>query len=151
MNHRICLVCSSGGHLTQIMNLKGWWNKYEHFWVTFNKEDALSLLQKEKVFFAFFPTNRSIINFIRNFLLACKIIFKERPTIIFSTGAGVAVPFFYIGKLLGIRLIYLEVFDRIESPTLTGKLVYVITDKFLVQWKTQLEFYPKAEIWGQAI
>lgn len=63
---------------------------------------------------------------------------------IISSGAAVAVPFFYIGKLLGAKLIYLEVYDRIDSSTLTGKLVYPVADKFLVQWEEMKKVYPKA-------
>lgn len=59
---------------------------------------------------------------------------KEKPDLVISSGAAVAVPFFYIAKLMGKKLIYIEVFDRIDKPTLTGKLVYPIVDKFIVQW-----------------
>ncbi len=50
--------------------------------------------------------------------------------------SGFAVPFFYLGKkLMGKKLIYIEVFDRIDKPTVTGKMVYPITDRFIVQWE----------------
>ena len=150
-NIKLCLVCSSGGHLSQIMNLKPWWENYNRFWVTFQKEDAISLLQNEKVYYAFHPTNRNIKNLLKNTFLSLYIISKERPNLVFSTGAGLAVPFFYISKLFGGKLIYLEVYDRIDSPTITGKLVYPIVNKFLVQWEEQKKYYPKSECWGQAI
>ena len=69
---------------------------------------------------------------------------KERPNLIISSGAAVAVPFFYLGKLFGAKLIYIEVFDRIDKPTLTGKMVYPIVDEFIVQWEEQKKVYPKA-------
>lgn len=146
---KLCFVTSSGGHLLQLYVLKQWWLKYDHFWVTFRKEDAVSLLKDEKVYWAYYPTNRNIKNLIRNLFLACRILMRERPDFIISTGAGVAVPFFWLGKLFGCKLIYMEVFDRIDSPTLTGRLVYPFTDKFLVQWEEQKAFYPKGEYWGQ--
>jgi UDP-N-acetylglucosamine:LPS N-acetylglucosamine transferase len=148
---KICLVTSSGGHLTQLYVLKPWWQKHEHFWVTFKKEDAVSILKGENIYWAHFPTNRNIKNLIRNMFLAWKILRKERPDVVISTGAGVAVPFFWLGKLMGSRLIYMEVFDRIDSPTLTGRLVYPFVDKFLVQWEEQKAFYPKGEYWGQTL
>ncbi len=148
---KICLVSSSGGHLLQLFLLEDWWKKYPRFWVTFKKEDAISSLKEEKVYWAHFPTNRNIINLIRNTFLALKILLKERPKIIVSTGAGVAVPFFYTGKLLGAKLIFIEVYDRIDSPTLSGKLVYPIADAFLLQWKEQKKFYPKGKFIGQLL
>ena len=141
---KVCLVGSSGGHLTHLYMLKPFWEKKDRFWVTFDKEDARSLLEGEKMYPCYFPTNRNIKNLIRNIFVALKVLRKEKPDVIVSSGAAVAVPFFYLGKFFGAKLIYLEVFDRIDKPTLTGKMVYPIVDKFIVQWDEQKKVYPKA-------
>lgn len=135
----------------QLHLLKSWWGKYDRFWVTFKKEDAISLLNSEKIYWAYYPTNRNVKNLIKNAFLAIKILIKERPDIVVSMGAGVAVPFFYIGKLLRAKLIYIEVYDRIDSPTLTGKVVYPIIDVFILQWKEQKKFYPKGIVLGELL
>lgn len=141
---KVCLVGSSGGHLTHLYLLKKFWNDKDRFWVTFDKEDANSLLKDEKKYNCYYPTNRNIKNLIKNTFLAIKVLKKERPDLIISSGAAVAVPFFYIGKLFGAKTVYIEVFDRIDKPTLTGKLVYSITDLFVVQWEEMKQVYPKA-------
>lgn len=141
---KVCLVGSSGGHLTHLYLLKPFWQDKERFWVTFDKEDARSILNDEKKYFCYFPTNRNLKNLIKNTVLAYQILKKERPDIIISSGAAVAVPFFYLGKLFGAKTLYIEVFDRIDAPTLTGKLVYPVTDKFIVQWEEMKKVYPKA-------
>lgn len=141
---KICLVGSSGGHLTHLYMLKQFWSEYDRFWVTFDKEDARSILEREKVYSCHYPTNRNFKNLIKNTFLAIKILKKENPDIIISSGAAVAVPFFYIGKLKGKKLIYIEVYDRFDKATITGKLVYPIVDKFIVQWEEQRKIYPKA-------
>ena len=51
---------------------------------------------------------------------------------------------FYLGKLFGAKLVYIEVFDRIDKPTMTGKMVYPIVDRFIVQWEEMKRVYPKA-------
>ncbi|UJL26357.1 UDP-N-acetylglucosamine--LPS N-acetylglucosamine transferase (plasmid) [Lactiplantibacillus plantarum] len=145
---KICLVGSSGGHLTHLELLKPFWKQYDRFWVTFPKEDAKSYLKDEKMYSCYYPTNRNLHNLVRNTVLAFKIIKKERPDIIISSGAAVAVPFFYIGKSFGAKTIYVEVFDRVDAPTLTGKLVYPITDLFIVQWESMKKIYPKAKNFG---
>ena len=142
-NLKICLVGSSGGHLTHLYMLKPFWKDKNRFWVTFDKEDARSLLKDEKVYPCYFPTNRNIKNLIRNTFLAIRVLKKEKPDLIISSGAAVAVPFFYLGKLFGTKTIYIEVFDRINKPTLTGKLVYPVTDRFIVQWEEMKKVYPK--------
>ena len=141
---KVCLVGSSGGHLTHLYMLKPFWKDKNRFWVTFDKEDARSLLEGEKVYPCYFPTNRSIKALIKNTRIAWNVLHKEKPDLIISCGAAVAVPFFYIGKMMGAKLVYIEVFDRIDKPTMTGKMVYPIVDKFVVQWEEQKKVYPKA-------
>jgi beta-1,4-N-acetylglucosaminyltransferase len=151
INRKICLVCSSGGHLLLLYRLKEWWQYYERFWVSFKKADVIFLLKNEKVYNAYYPTNRNIKNLIRNTLRAIQVLLKERPAMIVSSGAGIAVPFFYIGKCLGCKLIYIEAYERFESASLTGKLVYPITDAFVLQWNEQKIFYPKGIVLGQIL
>lgn len=141
---KICLVGSSGGHLAHLNMLKPFWSREDRFWVTFDKEDARSILKDEKMYPCYFPTNRNLKNLIKNTFLAIRILRKERPDVIISSGAAVAVPFFYLGKLFGAKTVYIEVFDRIDKPTVTGKLVYPVTDKFIVQWAEMKKVYPKA-------
>ncbi len=141
---KVCLVSSSGGHLTHMYMLKPFWQDKERFWVTFDKEDARSLLKGEKMYTCYYPSNRSLKALMINTVRAFKVLKKERPDLIISCGAAVAVPFFYVGKLFGAKLIYIEVFDRIDSSTLTGRLVYPITDRFIVEWEEMKKVYPKA-------
>lgn len=141
---KVCLVGSSGGHLTHLYLLKPFWKDRERFWVTFDKEDARSILENEIFYPCYYPTNRNLKNLIKNTILAFKILRKERPDIIVSSGAAVAVPFFYLGKIFGAKAVYIEVFDRIDAPTMTGKLVYPVTDRFIVQWEEMKKVYPKA-------
>lgn len=145
---KVCMVGSSGGHLTHMYLLKPFWEKRERFWVTFDKEDARSLLKDEKMYPCYFPTNRSLKAFVINTWIALNVLEKEKPDLIISAGAAAAVPFFYLGKLFGAKLVYIEVYDRIDKATLTGRLVYPIADKFIVQWEEQKGVYPKAENFG---
>ena len=141
---KVCLVGSSGGHLTHLMRLKQWWINKDRFWVTFNKEDAKSQLVDEKCYWCYYPTNRNIKNLIKNTFLAIKVLIKEKPDLIVSSGAAPSIPFFFIGKIMGAKLVYIEVYDRIDTPTVTGKLLYPICDKFIIHWEEQRVFYPKA-------
>lgn len=138
------MVCSSGGHLTHMYMLKPFWENKKRFWVTFDKEDAKSILKDEKKYPCYYPTNRNLINLIRNTVVAWKVLRKEKPDLIISSGAAISVPFFYLGKLMGAKLIYIEVYDRIDHSTMSGKMVYPICDKFIVQWEEMKKIYPKA-------
>ena len=141
---KICLVGSSGRHLTHLYMLKPFWEKNERFWVTFDKEDSRSLLKGEKMYPIYYPSNRSIKALIFNTWRALKILPKEKPDLIISSGAAPAIPFFWIGKLMGAKTIYIEVFDRIYDSTISGKLCYPVADKFIVEWEEMKKVYPNA-------
>ena len=141
---KICFVGSSGGHLTHLYMLKPFWQDKERFWVTFDKADARSLLEGERVYPAYYPSNRSIKALAINTVRAIRILHKEKPDLIVSSGAAPAIPFFWLGKLTGAKTIYIEVFDRIDKPTISGKVCYPVTDIFIVQWEEMKKVYPKA-------
>jgi UDP-N-acetylglucosamine:LPS N-acetylglucosamine transferase len=141
-------VCSSGGHLAQLHRLRGWWLRHDHFWVTFDTPDAVSLLEGERVDWAHHPTTRNVKNTLRNLWLAWQVLAREQPDVVVSDGAGVAVPFFLLAKLRGIKTVYLEVYDRIDTRTLTGRLCYPMTDLFCVQWEEQRRLYPRSRLIG---
>lgn len=83
------------------------------------------------------------------FLWALWIQLKERPSVIISTGAEIAIPFCWVGKLLGAQVVYIESWSRVCTRSGTGPLVYPVADLFLVQWPDVLHFYgPKARYEG---
>ena len=73
-NIKVCLVGSSGGHLTHLYMLKPFWKNKDHFWVTFDKEDARSLLEGEKMYPCYYPTNRSLKALIKNTKIAWNVL-----------------------------------------------------------------------------
>lgn len=147
--HRILVVCSNGGHLAQLAPLAGWWENHERAFVTFDGEDSRSLLADERVYWAYHPTTRSLKNLVKNFFLSVRVIFKERPQLVISNGAGVAVPFFLVARLLGAKTVYIEVFDRVDSRTLTGRLCRPATNLLLLQWEEQAAVYGRGEVLGR--
>lgn len=142
---------SSGGHLSQLYALRPWWEKHHRRWVTFDKEDARSLLAGETVAWAHHPTTRNIPNAFRNYSLARRLLGEYRPDVVVSTGAGVALPFFLEARRRRSRTVYVEVFDRIDSASLTGRLCAPFTDLALVQWEEQLRFYPNGVVVGRLL
>jgi beta-1,4-N-acetylglucosaminyltransferase len=143
-NHKIGIITSRGGHLFQMYQLKEWWQRSDRFWVTLPGSDVSSLLEKERIYYAHGPESRNVLSAILNLFCAIKIMFKEKPSLLISCGAGIAPPFFYIGKLFGVRLVFIEPFDFIQYPSLSGKLVEPIVDELLVQHTEQLKFFKHA-------
>lgn len=144
----VLLVCSSGGHLAQLMVLRSWWEPRDVQWVTFDTADAVSLLREQTVVYAHHPTTRNVRNVFRNFVQAVGLLRERRPSVIVSSGAGVAFPYFVAGWIFGTPCVYIEVVDRIETPTLTGRLCRPFASRFLVQWPSQQLMYRGSETVG---
>ncbi len=135
----VLLVCSTGGHLLQLLALREVWEAVPHAWVTFDKSDARTLLRDETVVYALGPTNRTfglvaVRNTVRNVLLAWQVIGRLRPRVVLTTGAGVAVPFAWVGRLRRARVVYVESLTRIDQPSLSCRLIAPVADRIYGQW-----------------
>lgn len=143
---RICFAASSGGHLSELIMLYPLMERYDSFLVT-EKTDYKAaaggvrchyLLQINRREYSFIP--RLIVNTVRSL----KIYMAERPDVIVCTGALATIPICLLCKLLGKKLVFIESYAKVKTPTLTGKLLYPFADRFYVQWRELLAFYPKA-------
>jgi UDP-N-acetylglucosamine:LPS N-acetylglucosamine transferase len=145
---RVMFVASNGGHLAQLLGLRSWWAGRERVWVSFDKADARSQLEGEEVIWAHWPTTRNLPNLARNFWLALRVLGRDRPDVLVSTGAGVALPFFIAARLRRIPTVFIEVYDRMDSRSLSGRLCRPFATEFLVQWPEQEKFYPGSTMVG---
>jgi UDP-N-acetylglucosamine:LPS N-acetylglucosamine transferase len=148
MNGPVLLVSTQGGHLAHLIALRGWWEGKDRLWVCPDSPDVLDRLAGERVVPSYSPTTRNLPNLLRNLALAVRVLRSERPALVVSAGAGVAVPFFVAAWALGIPSVFIEVYDRVDTPTMTGRLCGPFTTRRMVQWQSQLEFYPDARLVG---
>jgi beta-1,4-N-acetylglucosaminyltransferase len=151
MSSKLVLVCSPGGHLQQMLALEPSWRESERLWVTLTGADVGYLLADERVELGSGPTNRSLVNLVHNLRLAWRVLRRERPDAVLSTGAALAVPFFVVGRLLGIRCVYVESVTRTETISLSGRLVYPLAHRFFVQWPAVAERRRRAEYAGSVM
>jgi len=128
------IVASPGGHLLQMLALEPAWAEMNRTWVTLRSTDVEYLLREEDVVYGHGPTPRNVGNFFRNLRLAWRVLREQDPDVIVSTGAGLALPFFVLGRLQRRRLVYVESITRVEKLALTGRLVYPLSNAFFVQW-----------------
>ena len=146
---RICVACSTGGHLVEVRQLAPVYGKYEHFYFTFSGGVAEELKKTDRV--------RAIPNIVRHnplswiigAFLSFRIAIQEKPDVVITTGAGIVVFFCIFTKLLGAKLVFLESMARVERPTLTARLLYPFSDLFIVQWPNLLKYFPKAKFLGR--
>ncbi len=143
---KLLLISSSGGHFNALHQLAPFWQSHDRQWVTFSTATTKSYLAGETVHWAFGPTNRNLGNLWRNLKLATRVLTQERPDMVITTGAGVAVPFIFLAKTLGIKTVFIESFTRVNDISLSAKIVLPWIDLLYVQWEQLQKRYPQAEL-----
>ncbi len=147
---KICLAASSGGHYEQILMLMPLLEKYEGFILT-EKTSYHVKIDGVKTHYVLQVNRREWWCWFKLILISFKsfgIFIKERPKIIITTGVLAMIPMCLLVKLFGGKLIYIESFAKVTSPTETGKFLYRRADRFFIQWEELKEIYPDAEYLG---
>jgi beta-1,4-N-acetylglucosaminyltransferase len=134
-----------------MLGLRPAWEPFERVWVTFDKADVRSLLAEEQVIHAHGPTNRNVPNLLRNVALAARVLRRVRPSLILTTGAGVAVPFAWLARSLGIPVVYVESVTRIDGLSLSGRMIAPVAERLYVQWPELAERVPGSHYAGSLL
>jgi UDP-N-acetylglucosamine--N-acetylmuramyl-(pentapeptide) pyrophosphoryl-undecaprenol N-acetylglucosamine transferase len=147
---KICLAANSGGHLNQLLQLKPLYNKHDHFFITDKNSFSEELAATENIYFVEkfvikevfqkYQFLRPVKNIFQSFLA----IIRERPDVIITSGAGVALGALLICKMMFIRTIFIESIARTHEPSTFGRVIGKRSDLVLVQWKPLLEYYRNA-------
>lgn len=147
-NKRVLFVCSAGGHLAQILEMKPLFDEFDYLLVTENIEATKPLKNNYNIRFVHHAGKGRNFefwwNFFLNIFIAINIILKFKPHIIITTGSHTAVPFCYIGKLFGKKIVYILSFAKINSKAKSANIIYPIADEFIVQWESAQKLYPKS-------
>lgn len=147
---KILFIASSGGHWEELMCLQEIIEVEDSILITetggqskdckYDNVITVPQINRHEKYF--------IWHFLKLFIYAIKIVCRNKPKLVISTGALISYPFCLITKISGGKIIYIESFARVKNASLTGKLIYPISDLFLVQWEELLEVYPKAKYVG---
>jgi len=167
---KVCLVATHGGHLSELLNLLPAFEGHDIMLVTHPSSRDNDIRRIGKAYFTpcgftsigifsrFMFKNTALMWLFLGFSIASifpwvlHILLKEKPGVIVSTGAEIAIPFFLLSRLLRIRTIYIEGIARVVSASRTSKILYPFSDVFFVQWQELLAQYgPKAEYGGSVL
>lgn len=147
----VWLVCSSGGHLLQLFSLRDAWADRSHLWVTNDRSDGRSLLSNQVAYFLPGPFSRHPRSFVVNLMFALKLVRRHRPRVMITTGADIAVPFALAARLGGAKIIFVESFTRVVTPSLACRLVAPLAERIYVQWPDLQTALPNARFAGAVV
>lgn len=150
---KIIFAASSGGHLTQMLQLEELIKKYNYVLVTEKNGVTKNLYKKYNMKYLFFTSRKKFFHFIVyfpiNIILSLIYFLKFFPDIIITTGAGNMLPICLIAKAFKKKVIYIESFARIHEPSLTGRFFYKRADYYVSQWEELKKVLPNALYFGK--
>ena len=154
MKKKVMFVATTGGHINEVLQLEKMFKDYEYSLVT-EKDNYTKSLEnrfKSHIYYLKHANQKPLIVYLFWLFINCWIslylFIKLRPKYIVSTGAHAAGPMLCLGKIFGSKIIFIESFANSKSKTLTGRIIYLFADLFIVQWESMLELYPKAVYGG---
>ncbi len=153
---KVLFISSTGGHFSELLQLKPLFEKYDSYIITEKDETSKNYKSEygDKFYYLPYGTRSKMFSYIFKYFYLCLktvyLFFKIRPKYIVTTGTHTAVPMCYLGKLFGRKIIFIETFANSKSKTLSGRMIYPIANLFIVQWKEMLKLYPKA-VYGGSI
>ena len=148
---RVCLVSSAGGHTSQLLELAESWKGNDAFWVT-TSDVIKEKLSKYGNVDVVGECNRQQPWRVFVVLMQCiRIVFRERPDIVISTGAASGCMVCFLSKLFGAKIVWIDSITNVYRLSLSGRLVRRIADLFLVQWPELAEKYDNVEYAGAVI
>lgn len=151
---KVMFISSTGGHLTELLQLKPLFERCEYTIVTEKTKSNQNLIDQypDHVYYLAYGTKQHLFKYLfifaYNIIVSFFIFLKVKPDAIVTTGTHTAVPMCYIAHFLKKKVVFIETFANSKTPTQAGRLVYPIADLFVVQWESMLEHYPDAVYGG---
>lgn len=152
---RLCLAASGGGHVRQLLDLEAVWSDHDYVFVTEDTALGRSLQDKHPThFIPHYAAGQARLGrgfqmlwgALRNFVRSAAIVFRTRPQVVISTGAGAVFFTLLWARLLGARIIVIESFARFDHPSLFGRLAAPFAHEMIVQSPALAGRFPKAKV-----
>ena len=157
---KILVVLGEGGHTTELLKLVDLLDDQHQYHYVVSEEDNLSIAKISKqgpIHRLWRPRGKktrlpiALLRTVGVGVQSLLVLLRVRPKAILSTGPAIAVPISLLGKLLRIRIIFVETGSRVTSLSLTGRIMYNIADLFFVQWPQLKEKWPRARYEGRLL
>lgn len=148
---KICLAASAGGHLTQLLKIADSWKEYDTFFITTSSVVKEKLKKYGNVYVTCESNREHPFKLIKVLMSCFRILLKEKPDVIISTGASVGCIVCVLGKLSGAKVIWIDSITNVERLSLSGRLVLPFANLFLTQWQKLSNKYPNVSYEGTLI
>lgn len=151
---KVIFVSSTGGHLTELLQLKSLFDETLATVVTEKTKSNQNLKNTLScpVYYLVYGTKQHLFSYLFifafNWIKSLWLFLKVKPDVVVTTGTHTAVPLCFIAHWFKKKVIWIETFANSQTPTSAGKMVYPIADTFIVQWESMMKHYPNAIVGG---
>lgn len=150
-NIRLCLAASAGGHASELMKLADCWRGQDCFFVTTSHVVERQMAQHGRVYVVPESNRKQPLKILRTLALCIRILIRERPDAVVTTGAAVGCILALLGKLTGVRVAWIDSIANAERLSLSGRIVRPFADLVLTQWPELARQYKSVEYAGQIL
>ncbi len=157
---RICLAASGGGHVRQLLDLETACAGHEVFFVSEETGLSRSISERCRTFFVDHAALgqarlgapwRMVMASIRNFFQSARIVLRERPDVVISTGAGSVFFTVLWARLSGARIVIVESFARFDSLSMFARLAGPLAHEKVLQSAALSRFWPRAPVFDPMV
>ena len=148
---KICLAASGGGHLSELLRVRQSWEGYEAFYITTTDVVRDKVGEYGKPYIVRECNRQHPIRVVIALFQCIRIILKEKPDVVISTGAAAGCMVCFLGKLVGAKVIWMDSITNVERLSLSGRMIRYVADLFLVQWPELEQRYKNIEYVGAVI
>lgn len=152
---RVCLAGSGGGHVRQLLDMEPAWSQHDSFFLSEDTALSRSIGEKHRTLFVpHFALGQARLGApikmaaaaVRNFFASGRIILRERPQVLISTGAGAVFFALVWARLIGAKIVVIESFARFDKPSVFGRLSAPLAHCKVVQSEALAPYWPDAAI-----
>lgn len=130
---RVLAVSSGGGHWVQILRIKHAFEACDVAFVTVHASYRAQVPGQR--FYLVNDANRwTKLGLVKAACRLARIVWRERPDVVISTGAAPGYLALRLGRLFGARTIWLDSIANVETLSMSGSHAGRFADLWLTQW-----------------
>ena len=148
---KICLAVSAGGHASQLLKLESCWRGRDCFSVTTSRAVEEQLAKFGRVYVVSESNRTRPVTTLRVLASCVRIVLKEKPDFVISTGAAVGCIAGFVAKLTGARIVWVDSIANVDKLSLSARLIRPFADLVLTQWPDVALKYKSVEYVGHVV
>jgi len=131
---KILAIASVGGHWVQLLRLRPAFEDSEVVFVS-TRPSFATMVEGNKFYSVTDASRWNKFKLVVSFFEIFRIIRKERPGVIVTTGAAPGLLGIFAGKVLGCKTVWVDSIANVEKLSMSGKIAAKVAGRVYTQWE----------------